>query len=1053
LKFAHIADTHIKNLKYHWEYNIIFDKIYETLKKEKVDYIVHCGDIAHTKTQISPEFVEMCSAFLSNLADIAPTYVILGNHDGNLRNSNRQDAISPIAEALDHPNLHLLKNSGETNLDDRFSLNVLSVFDEENWVEPSDKNKINIALYHGSISGVVTDTGWVMEHGEHPIGIFAGHDYGFLGDIHKTNQILDEEGKIRYAGSTVQQNHGESNDKGFLLWNIQDKDSYSCKHVEIKNPKPFVTINLTPKGKMPKGTKVPSNCRLRLVSNNNLPLGVMRKAIEVAKRRFKPETVTFLNRAAGQRGSVEESTEGLKVEDLRNVEIQEKLIREYLEDFEVEEDLMKKVLDLNLRYNKIAEENEEVSRNVNWKIRSLEWDNLFNYGKGNSINFDNLEGIVGIFGKNFSGKSSIIDSLLYTVYNSTSKNDRKNLNIINQNMDAGSGKVKISIGDKDYYIERTSEKYVKKLKGETTLEAKTDVEFNCYDPYIDNIESQNGLTRNKTDKNIRKLFGTLDDFLCSSMASQLDSLTFIKEGSTKRKEILAKFLDLEFFETKYKLAKEEASDTKGALRKLDGRDFDAELEEAQEDLEAANSDLEEKKKSCESINQGIKSCNKEILELDEKIKSIPAELIDVMKVQRELQDKKSEVVSSSEEIEELSNKRDADRLTYQRILDFESQYDQKALFEKQDTANELLEELTLLEKNLLDQEGELARNNKKIKMLEGHEYDPDCKYCCENPFVKDAYVAKSKLPKTQGEVCRLQGSIEDLKDELKEIDPEEVEDHVNKYNALINRKNSLSNQITTYDLQIEKNESIIKGLMVEISGIEDKLSEYELNKETIENLESLNKKMKNLKFKLATLESEHSKCNTSVLNLYKEVGSLERTVTFLEEQKEQFLSLQEEHSAADLYQRCMHPNGIAYDVIKRKLPVINEEIAKILANIVDFEVFFEDDGKRLDIFIKHPSYDPRPLEMGSGAEKTIAAMAIRLSLLSVSSLPKSDLFILDEPGTALDEENMHGFIQILDLIKSYFKTVLLISHLDSLKDCVDMQITIDKKNGYASVNV
>ena len=158
-----------------------------------------------------------------------------------------------------------------------------------------------------------------------------------------------------------------------------------------------------------------------------------------------------------------------------------------------------------------------------------------------------------------------------------------------------------------------------------------------------------------------------------------------------------------------------------------------------------------------------------------------------------------------------------------------------------------------------------------------------------------------------------------------------------------------------------------------------------------------------------------------------------------------------EFSSYDLYLRCMHPNGIAYDVIKRKLPVINDEIAKILANIVDFEVFFEDDGKRLDIFIKHPRHEPRPLEMGSGAEKTIAAMAIRLALLSVSSLPKSDIFILDEPGTALDEDNMQGFVDILDLIRSYFKTVLLISHLDSLKDCVDMQIVIDKKNGYAFI--
>ena len=48
-KFAHIADTHIKNLKYHYEYRIIFDQLYEKLREEQVDYIVHCGDIAHTK--------------------------------------------------------------------------------------------------------------------------------------------------------------------------------------------------------------------------------------------------------------------------------------------------------------------------------------------------------------------------------------------------------------------------------------------------------------------------------------------------------------------------------------------------------------------------------------------------------------------------------------------------------------------------------------------------------------------------------------------------------------------------------------------------------------------------------------------------------------------------------------------------------------------------------------------------------------------------------------------------------------------------------------------
>jgi len=1050
LKFAHIADTHIKNLKYHYEYKVVFDKLYDILRKERPDYIVHCGDIAHTKTQISPEFVEMCSDFFRNLANIAPTYVILGNHDGNLRNSSRQDALTPIVEALEHKDLHLLKKSGEVPLRGNVTLNVLSVFDEEGWVEPSDPNRINIALYHGSVSGVVTDTGWVMTHGEHPVEIFEGHDYGFLGDIHKTDQRLDKDGRIRYCGSTIQQNHGETNDKGFLLWEIQDKENFTCQHFELKNPRPFVTINLTSEGKMPSDANrvVPQKARLRLVSTNNLPLDVMRKAIEVAKQRFKPESITFLNRATGQRGDVQNITDGLETEDLRNIEIQKELIQEYLKDFEVEDELMERVLNLNLKYNKIAEENEEVSRNINWSLRSIEWDNLFNYGEGNKINFDNLEGIIGIFGKNFSGKSSIIDSILYTIYNSTSKNDRKNLNIINQNKEIGSGKIKISVGDRDYYIERNSEKYTRKLKGVVTQEAKTNVEFTAYDPAFGDVRSLNGLTRNQTDKNIRKVFGTLEDFLYSSMASQLDSLTFIKEGSTKRKEILAKFLDLEFFEHKFRLAKEDASDTKGALKKSEGRDFNSDILAAQEELEQANNNLEKKKSRCETIKFNISQCSEEMDAINEKIKSIPAEIIDVMKVQQELSDKKNQLISVSDQNSEFYLKRDSDKEKYRKHLLFLGDFNSEELFEKQERANELLNQMIILENSLSTERDELQRNQNKLQLLNGIPCGtsfPKCK------FIKDAYVSKATIPLNKKEVENLSEQVEDLSDDIEELNPNEVEEHIEKYNEIVNNKNALSNKITNYDLKIEKNTSIIKSLMAEIEAHEEKVSEYELNKEVIENLGNLSQKLRSLKIKSQNFQSSLETCNTSILELYKSVGSLEQKVNNLTTQRNEYLDLQEEFSSYDLYLRCMHPNGIAYDVIKRKLPVINDEIAKILANIVDFEVFFEDDGKRLDIFIKHPRHEPRPLEMGSGAEKTIAAMAIRLALLSVSSLPKSDIFILDEPGTALDEENMQGFVDILDLIRSYFKTVLLISHLDSLKDCVDMQIVIDKKNGYAFI--
>ncbi len=188
-------------------------------------------------------------------------------------------------------------------------------------------------------------------------------------------------------------------------------------------------------------------------------------------------------------------------------------------------------------------------------------------------------------------------------------------------------------------------------------------------------------------------------------------------------------------------------------------------------------------------------------------------------------------------------------------------------------------------------------------------------------------------------------------------------------------------------------------------------------------------------------------------NLYIEQGATKQTIQNLLESKKEVEDIEKEWVAYDLFMRCMHPNGIPYDIIKRKLPVINGEIAKVLANIVDFEASFENNDKKLDINIKHPNYDARPLSMASGAEKTLASMAIRLALISITNLPKSELFILDEPATALDHEHMEGFIRLLQMIKNQFKTVILISHLDSLKDVVDMTIDIEKVDGFAKVRI
>ena len=65
------------------------------------------------------------------------------------------------------------------------------------------------------------------------------------------------------------------------------------------------------------------------------------------------------------------------------------------------------------------------------------------------------------------------------------------------------------------------------------------------------------------------------------MSSQHGALDFINEGSTKRKEIIAKFLDLQFFDKKFKFAKEDSISSKALVKKLEGRDYEKEILEAQ----------------------------------------------------------------------------------------------------------------------------------------------------------------------------------------------------------------------------------------------------------------------------------------------------------------------------------------------------------------------------------------------------------------------------------------------------------------------------------------
>jgi exonuclease SbcC len=74
-------------------------------------------------------------------------------------------------------------------------------------------------------------------------------------------------------------------------------------------------------------------------------------------------------------------------------------------------------------------------------------------------------------------------------------------------------------------------------------------------------------------------------------------------------------------------------------------------------------------------------------------------------------------------------------------------------------------------------------------------------------------------------------------------------------------------------------------------------------------------------------------------------------------------------------------------------------------------------------------------------------------LTNVSSLPRPDLFVIDEGFGALDDANLEACGRLITSLTRYFKKVLIISHIDQIKDLVDNMIEVTRVEKDARVVV
>jgi hypothetical protein len=312
------------------------------------------------------------------------------------------------------------------------------------------------------------------------------------------------------------------------------------------------------------------------------------------------------------------------------------------------------------------------------------------------------------------------------------------------------------------------------------------------------------------------------------MASQHGALSFIDEGSTRRKEIIAKFLDLEIFDKKFKLSKDDSVETKALLKKLDDNDYDADIKEIMVELSDCRGDIETHERRSSEDESKLASLTGLLASVSEKISSMPTEAINIYNVRKSLKECETQIFQLSSQVIEGKDRLTGEHDRLRKIKTLMNSLDYDELLQKKET-------IVVLNKKLENLNNELDSATKKEKLLDGIPCGtnyPTCK------FIRDAHVSVATMPE-------MNLDIEKLSTKLAGLSPSLVEDHINKYSSLNTKKQETEYFIKDLKISLERNNVALERVNHNIKEHRQQEISYEENKETIENLEILLKEKEN----------------------------------------------------------------------------------------------------------------------------------------------------------------------------------------------------------------
>lgn len=1119
---AHLSDIHIRYGSRHEEYKIVFQRTIEDLKEISPRRIVITGDVFHIKITMSPNAITLAGWFFRELSKIAPVDVILGNHDLNLQSKQQGNSIEPIVDLL--PNGYIIKkgeslpnhkgnesgvffflDSGFYEVDDKIVYGVYSCIDNEMLsLNKNDKdvNKKYIALYHGPIYGCRSDNGYEMKGDDLiNLSIFNNFDIVMLGDIHEhqafTPKDSDKE-SIAYPGSLVQQGFGESLDKGYLLWDLEN-DSFERKF--IPNDNGYSSLHIS-RGELVeervedlKFSNDPKRTKVNIVweeYQENYSVEKEKQIESLVKTKYGCDNVSvecnFITKEEELDSSFEED------KDYTNSDEFIDLLKEFVENSESdnEEEVVKlaKKIDKELNY--------KLEKGQKWYIEKMDVWNLYSFPeKSKTFDFERMSGVTGILGKNFNGKSNIIRALVWILYKKMlgGGDSYRLVNMYTGSNEAG-GRIYININSQKYYIERTVKVSYKK---DGTPKVSYNVKYKKYKLQKDetykweNVDSEKKATeKTERDNVITKSIGQFDDFTKIVLQAEKGEGNYLGMSQQPKNDLINKYLGLEIFRDRYDFAKKKFNEIK-AKQKVLGNPKDYREKIVEED------------KSIKEQEKLIKEYDKEILKVENENEILDKKIIEktksIIKVEETKYDNIEDVNNAIQKIKYKidSTKEEGEALS----LWLSNNY-------KKEVPNENISTPQLIESKINSEREKFKIQKLKYSNLQDWiDKNPKQKEIDITPIndsilkIKQALLGlNDKLIISEGKKCPTCGNVEkksnpelreDCKRKIKKgkVKLKEEEGLLEKANNIIklnnefdkkqNEVDSIKNSLLfskkeidslKKDLELSKNVSTIKlhNKTVEdktknLESLNKKLNELEkdlenLNKEIKiiqENSESINKN-KSIEEDIKDLESEKKGCKLRLYQLNEKISDSKSSISvsksnveILQEKLKQIIEAEKDYGKYTIYLQAVHRDGIPARIIKRKLPIINYKINSILKNLVEFkiEMQIKSNGDIKEIFyFNSPEKDALSMSQASGSQVFIGSIAIRDSLHFVSSLTKPSLCIIDEGFGSLDEDLTMDMKNVFSYLKGKYQNILIITHKTEVKDFVDniIHVTKDKKS-------